>query len=157
LRGLLRRCEKDEISAHEKEKSTMTSIKRKTGVEAGIPGVKVTYESEWADQERSIKIQSPVNGEKIYEFGFSGKRPIYGIVTGFSAKEIKKQGLKVRVSIYTDDDYPQGIAEVDEAGKWMLRSASFRGSLHIVQAELIDKDENQLGLIDRVDVYVERG
>ena len=134
----------------------MAPIKRKTGVEAGIPGVKVKYESEWADQERSIKIQSPAHGERFNEFERSRNRPVYGVVTGFSKEQIKKQGLQVKVSIITDIEYPQGTANVDEGGKWMLKSAIFAGSLHVVQAELAEKGGKELGLIDRVDVIVDK-
>jgi hypothetical protein len=130
----------------------MPPIKRKTGIEAGIAPFKVTYESEWSDQERSIHIQSPSNGEKIYADSSSRKRPVYGIVTGFTKEQIKKQGLKVAISIYTDADYPQGVVDVDEGGRWILKSATFGGSLHIVQAELVDKNGKSLGLVDRVDV-----
>ena len=134
----------------------MTPIKRRSGIEAGILGVKVKYESEWADQECTIKIQSPAHGEKFNESDRSRYRPIYGIITGFTKERIIKQGLKVKISIITDIEYPQGIAHVDEGGRWVLKSAHFGGNLHIVQAELIDKDEKSLGLIDRVDVVVEK-
>jgi hypothetical protein len=80
----------------------MASVKRKTGIEAGIPGMKVKYESEWSDQERTIKIQSPAHGEKFNEHGRSRYRPIYGFITGFSKQQIAKQGLKVKISIITD-------------------------------------------------------
>jgi hypothetical protein len=68
------------------------------------------------------------------------QRSVSGDVTGLS-QDVAEDGMQVRVSVFTTQEYPQGIAKV-HAGHWQLPTVYFGGSIHRIRAELIDSFGN---------------
>ncbi len=96
---------------------------------------------------RRVRILSPRDGSTIrVPAGISGpvQHPVEGDVLGYGQAAIGRLHLIVEVQIYTNQWFPEGIAEVRGDGTWRVQTAHFGGSHHIVQATLKDGNGNEI-------------
>ncbi len=101
-----------------------------------------------ANNSKVVRIHSPGNGEVLESpqgRTVIFEHPVTGDVLGYDQHEILALGLQVDVRIETNQEYPQGIALVSPDGRWVLPTAYFGGSRHIVKAMLMDRNGNVLG------------
>jgi hypothetical protein len=87
-----------------------------------------------------IDFVSPKDGQEIIARGPGITTiPCEGRVLGRN-----EYGLKIRVTIFTDKWYPQGIAMVRKDGSWRVDPIWLGGAEHIIKAELVDKEGNPI-------------
>ncbi|MCG8455656.1 MAG: hypothetical protein MI919_05190 [Holophagales bacterium] len=94
---------------------------------------------------REVRILDPRDGETLVKSRYySGnyRHDISGDVRYFEKEEIRKLGLRVEVSIYTDRWHVQGEASVRSDRTWAVRQAFFAGAKHLIRATLMDRHGN---------------
>jgi len=107
----------------------------------------ILISTSYSKDKVEIRILYPKDGEKILLSAgenIPAEREIRGDIKGLSKKEIEELGLLVSVSIQTDKWYPQGIAQVRQDGTWALKKGYFGGAVHVIKADLKDKNDNEL-------------
>jgi hypothetical protein len=101
---------------------------------------KDTVSLEKARERFQIEFISPIDGEEISANNPGMTQiPCQGKVNGIIPK-----GCQIKVEIFTDKWYPQGIARIKEDGRWQVNPIYLGGAEHIIKADLIDDEGNVL-------------
>jgi hypothetical protein len=91
-----------------------------------------------------LRILSPADRSEIVAARGEtiASRSVTGDIIGLRSGDAADYGFRVRVTVTTDREYPQGIALVDPSGTWVLPAAHFGGEEHVIRAELLDRNGN---------------